>query len=164
MILHFFSFSIASGAMYVRRFYDENIQKVAINLAKEIHEEFIETLKRAPWMDDESREASIGKANAMKFHIGYPQELANDTLIDEYYKDMELQATDSYLLSMLRIQRFLKDREIIKLRKQVNKSDWIEHSTYLTEVNAFYSVFENSIRTLVNVFLYYFFVQFFRSR
>lgn len=122
---------------------------MAKSVAKEIHGEFIETLRRVSWLDDESRTAAIEKANAMKFHIGYPDALANDTILDEYYKDLELQ-TDSFLHSALHAQKFFNDREIDTLRKPVNKNDWIEHSLRLTSVDAFYSVVENSIRTLVN--------------
>lgn len=152
MIVNFVSsLPIATGAMYVRRFFDEKSRKMAINVAKEIHGEFIETLKQVPWLDDESRKAAIEKANAMKFHIGYPDALMNDTILDEYYKDLELQ-TDSFLHSVLRAQKFHTDREIAQLREPVNKNDWIEHSLRLTNVDAFYSVIENSIRTLVNFF------------
>lgn len=131
--------------MYVRRFFDEKSRKMAKSVAKEIHEEFIETLKEVSWLDDESRVAAIEKANAMKFHIGYPDALANDTILDEYYKDLEVQ-DDSFLQSALRATKFLSDREINTLRKPVNKNDWIEHSLRLTSVDAFYSVIENSIR------------------
>lgn len=126
---------------------------MAKSVAKEIHEEFIETLKQVSWLDDESREAAIEKANAMKFHIGYPDALANDTILDEYHKELELQA-DSFLQSALRATKFLADREISTLRKPVNKNDWIEHSLRLTSVDAFYSVIENSIRTSDHTFFF----------
>lgn len=141
----YFSLPIATAAMYVRQFLDEKSRKIAINVAHKIHEEFIETLKRVSWMDDESRNAAIEKANAMKFHIGYPDELMNDTMLDEHYKDLELQS-DSYFQSMLNAQKILMNREILQLREPVDKNDWIEHSLRLTHVDAFYSVVENSIQ------------------
>lgn len=144
-----FSLPLATGAMYVRQFFDEKSRKMAINVAKEIHEAFIETLKKVQWLDDESRTVAIEKANAMKFHIGYPDALMNDTILDEFYKDLELQP-DSFLHSMLYAQKFLTDRLIKLLYKPVDKNDWIEQSMRLTNVDAFYSLFENSIRMLAN--------------
>lgn len=123
---------------------------MAYNVVKKISEQFIETLKRTSWMDVESREASIKKLNAIEFHLGAnPKALMNDTLIDECYKDVELQTTDSYLFSMFRIQRFLDDQEIKKLRKPVNESDWINQlldvSHHVTEISALYRPDSNSI-------------------
>lgn len=141
----FCSFPVATGAMYVRQFFNEKSRKMAISVAKEIHAEFIESLKRVPWLDDESREKAIEKANSMKFYIGYPDALMNDTILDEYYAELELQS-DSFFYSMLNALKFLKLREINQLGKPVNKNDWIEHSMRLSKVDAFYSVIENSIR------------------
>lgn len=143
-----FSFPIATAAIYVRRFFDGKSRETAVNIAMKIHEQFIETLKQVTWMDEKSRMSAIEKANAMKFQIGYPDELMNDSLIDEYYNDLELQ-TDSFFHSMLRIRKFLEDRKILKLRKPVKKNDWIEFSLFTTSVNAAYYQQENSIRTLV---------------
>lgn len=131
--------------MYIRRFFDEKTQNMAINIAKEIYDEYIETLKRTPWLDDESRNAAIRKSNAMKFHIGYSEELTNDTLIDAYYKDVEMQATDSYLYSMFRVLRFLREQEIVNLRTPLNQIDWIKQASDWNIVNAQYSPIENSI-------------------
>lgn len=55
----FFSFPIATEAMYVRRFFNEETQDMAISMAKDIFDEYIETLKQTPWLDDKSRNASI---------------------------------------------------------------------------------------------------------
>lgn len=142
-----FSFPIATAAIYVRRFFDGKSKQTAVDIARKIHEQFIETLKQVSWMDEKSRVAAIEKAKAMEFYIGYPDALLNDTLIDEYYDDLELQ-TGSLLHSMFRVKNFLTNREIMKLRKPVNKNDWIEQRLRTTSVNAAYLVQENSIRTL----------------
>lgn len=141
----FFSFPIATEAMYVRRFFNEETQDMAISMAKDIFDEYIETLKQTPWLDDKSRNASIRKANAMKFRIGYSKELTNDTLIDEYYRGVEMQANDSYLHSMFRIRRFLKEQEIVYLRTPVNQIEWIQYAFDWNIVNAGFYPIDNSI-------------------
>lgn len=112
-------------------------------MAKDIHKEFIKTLQRVSWMDDESKKAAIKKAEAMVFHIGYPNELDDDSKLEDYYKDLELEP-DSLILSTLRIKTFLFDRKIKKLHIAVNKTDWETHSVS-SNVDAYYSLLENGI-------------------
>lgn len=117
-------------------------------LTKTIHQEFIETLKTVPWMDENSRTAAIVKANQMDFHIAYPDELVDDNKLEEYYRDLELQP-DSLIHSIGNIYKFFAIRSIRKLRQPVNKTNWETHSR-ATTVNAFYSLTENSIRKLIS--------------
>lgn len=118
-------------------------------MAKDIHKEFIKTLHRVSWMDDESRRAAIQKAEAMVFHIGYPNELNDNKKLEEYYRDLELEP-DSLIYSALRIKTFLWDRKINKLHTPVNKTDWETHSV-TSNVDAYYSLLENCIC----MFIYY---------
>lgn len=132
--------------MYIRRFLNDETQNMAISIAKDIFDEYIEILKQTSWLDDKSRKASIRKANAMKFHIGHSEELTNDTLIDAYYKGVEMQATDLYLHSMFRIRRFLKEQEIVYLGTPVNQIEWIRHASDWNIVNAGFHPIDNTIR------------------
>ncbi|XP_037025005.1 neprilysin-2-like [Bradysia coprophila] len=142
---------IAVSAIYVRKFFNEESRKMAVQVAKLIHDEFLQTLNRVPWMDETTRAAAISKANGMYFHIGYPDELLDDKKLDEHYKDLELQS-DSLLYSAMRIQKFNKDQKVRLLRIPVNKTDWVEHSIRTTKVGATYLVFENSIELPAAIF------------
>lgn len=128
----------------MRTYFNEEAKKGAANLVKSIHEEFLETLKHVPWMDETSRAAAIEKAHKMNYHIAYPNELADNSKLEEYYHGLELE-TDSLLNNVLRIRKFRGDHTISKLHTAVNKTDWETHS-FPTIVNAFYSLLENSIR------------------
>lgn len=113
-------------------------------LAKTIQDQFIETLRTVPWMDAESRSAAIIKANRMLLHIAYPDELVDTNKLEEYYRGLEL-TPDSLIQSLVQLHKFFEKRAINKLRKPINKIDWETHSK-ATQVNAFYSPTENSIR------------------
>lgn len=120
----------------------------AMQLAKAIQNQFIDTLRTISWMDDESRAEAIVKANRMVFHIAYPDELVDTNKLEEYYRDLELTSdspSDSLIHSLVLVRKFFEKRSIDKLRKPVNKVDWETHSK-ATLVNAFYSPTENSIR------------------
>lgn len=130
---------------------------MGINITKGIHNQFIETLNRATWMDIDSREASIEKAKAMIFDFGYPDELTNDTLINEYYTDLDFQETDSLLHIVLRIQRFSKNHEILKLQWPAKKYDWTDFE--MTDVRNQY--FQNGNRLRMMIRFFFIFIQYF---
>lgn len=130
---------------------------MGINITKEIHNQFIETLNRAAWMDIDSREASLEKAKAMKFLFGYSDELTNDTLINEYYKDLNFQETDSLFYIVLRIHRFSKNQEILKLRLPAKKYDWTDFE--MKEIRNQYYQNGNRLRMMIRFF--FIFIQYF---
>ncbi|XP_031626097.1 neprilysin-2-like [Contarinia nasturtii] len=135
---------ISVGALYVRRYFDEESKKAAVELVNSIREEFIKILRDVSWMDDETRAAAIEKAKSMTSHIAYPDELTNNNKLEEYYDGLELES-NTLLQNVLRI-RIFKDNHLIKgLRTPVNKTDWQTHTMPAT-VNAAYNPLENSIQ------------------
>ena len=87
--------------------------------------------------------SAIKKLNDMKSVVAYPKEYMNDSLIDEYYNNLEL-LSDQYLQNMLNIKRFNRHRAIRKLREPViDKDNWI--GNFIPIVNAFYNSLFNKI-------------------
>lgn len=125
---HFrFSLPISVGALYVRKYFNEESRQAAIELVENVRSEFIEILHTVPWMDEKTREEAIKKANALTKHIGYPNELADNNKLEEYYRNLEIEP-DNLLLNTLRLTVFSTDLAFNKLRKPVNKTDWETHS------------------------------------
>lgn len=139
-----FSLPISVGALYVRKFFNEESRSAAIELVDNIREEFIDILHKITWMDDATRNAAIEKAKALTKHIGYPNELADNKKLEEYYRELELEP-DNLLINVLRLNVFDTNYAFNKLREPVNKTDWVTHSKPAL-VNALYSSLENSIR------------------
>lgn len=111
---------------------------------KAIHEAMIKTLQTVPWMDRNTRIEAIEKAKRMHFHIAYPNELADNLKLDQYYKGLELLATNTYLQNILQTRKFNDRRYKATLRKPINNTDWESHSLS-AYVNAYYLFDENSI-------------------
>ena len=109
-----------------------------------IRKEFELLLNEVNWMDDETRESALNKLKAMSTHIGYPDEIMDNTKIEKYYENLEINE-NNYLQSVLNMNVFGTDYAFNKLRKPVNKTDWVTHARPAV-VNAFYSSIENSIR------------------
>lgn len=132
------------GALYVRKYFSDESRKAAIELVENIRDEFINILTEIDWMDEETRQEAIKKAKVLTPHIGYPNELADNNKLEEYYRNLEIEP-DNLLLNTLRLNVFNTDHSFSKLRKPVNKTDWETHSKPAV-VNAYYSALENSIR------------------
>lgn len=138
------SLSISVGAMYVRQYFNEDAKKNAIEMVADIRQEFTKILKKVDWMDAKTKASALDKAAGMSNHIAYPNELLDDKKLEEFYEKLEL-TSDNYLESILNLTLFGTEYSFSKLRKPVNKSDWITHGRPAV-VNAFYSSIENSIQ------------------
>lgn len=55
-----------------------------------IQDEFDDILHKTEWMDGETKKNAYKKSRMMKAIVGYPEELANDTLVTEHYKEVLL--------------------------------------------------------------------------
>lgn len=140
------------GALYVRKFFNEKSKHHAIEIVENIRSSFIEMIKKVTWMDDATKNAAVTKANALVAHIAYPEELVNDTKLEEYYKTLEMEE-DQYLLNALRLNQFKTAHIIKELFEPVDKDDWLTHSTPAM-TNAFYAALENSIREFLSLYLF----------
>jgi neprilysin len=142
------SLPVATSALYVKNFFKRESRDAAVEMVEAIKEEFQSILKSVPWMDETTRESAMEKAKVMVTHIGYPNELMDDSKIEKYYKNLALDE-NKYFESILNISRFDGHKTLKGLWKPVNKSDWETHS-YVAMVNAFYNGGENSIRELTH--------------
>lgn len=144
-ISRFFSLSISAAAIYVRKYFNEESKEKVTTLANSIRIEFLEMLKNLQWMDESTRKHAIRKANAMNFHIGYPDELTNDDKLNEHYHGLKLQ-TDSIFHSTLSIRKFNQNHRSAEYRLPIDRNDWRDLSIRAALVNAFNIEQHNSIR------------------
>lgn len=138
------SLPIAVSALYVRNFFKKESRDNALEMVELIKDEFQNILKSVSWMDETTREASLEKAKKMTTHIGFPDELMNETKLIEYYENLTIDETN-FFESMVKISQFDSNKVLRSLRKIINKNDWETHGN-VAVVNAYYSSSENSIR------------------
>lgn len=81
----FFSLPIAAGALYVRKYFNEEARQNAIEMVADIRAEFEEILKKVDWMDEHTRKNALDKAKSMATHIAYPDELLDNKKLEEFY-------------------------------------------------------------------------------
>lgn len=134
---------IAISSMYVKNHFKSDSKGLAMEMVGYIRREFTNILEEVDWMDDETRQEAKEKANAISSYIGYPDELLNDTLIEELYSGLDLKRAQ-YFENILHLRKWSTDYSFRQLRKPNLKVDWRKHARAAT-VNAFYNSLDNSI-------------------
>lgn len=82
--------SIAAGALYVRKYFNEDARKNAMEMVSDIRSEFMKILQNVDWMDDITKKNALEKAAAMTSHIAYPDELLSDSKLEQFYSSVSV--------------------------------------------------------------------------
>jgi len=135
---------MALSSLYVKHHFDPDSKKQAVTLVQYLQKEFRRILQNEiDWMDSKTRASAIKKLDNFKTYIGYPDQLLNDTLVDEYYELLTINP-DEYYKNVFSYNKFVTDKSYNKLRELNDKEDWKKHSIAAT-VNAFNYLDDNSI-------------------
>lgn len=137
------NFLISTGALYVRNYFDNTKKKLIENIVDDIRYQFNGILNNIDWMDEVTKKNAIDKAATMKYRIAYPNEFLNDTIINEFYKNLEL-SDDNFLLDVLKLKLFERNYFYGKLRDSVDKNDWRDFENPAA-VNAQYLPVSNTL-------------------
>jgi predicted metalloendopeptidase len=124
----------ALGQEYVKRAFTpeakQRMQAMVTNLLAAFHDRLL----AADWMSDETRKAALAKLAAFGQKIGYP-----DKWID--YSRLQI-ARDSYAANVIRAGEFEQWRDLNKIGKPVDKTEW---GMSPPTVNAYNNFFRNEI-------------------
>ena len=96
------------------------------------------------WMDPETKKRAHRKLSTIKEYIGYPEEILNNTALEELYEGLEVKP-ETYFQNGIGMSIWSTNYHWKKLRETVDKTDWKRHANPAV-VNAFYSSIENSIQ------------------
>lgn len=132
---------MAVGAMFVRKYFDENSKKDTLDMTHELQQSFREIINSTDWIDAPTKALSEEKLNAMSLRIGYPDFLLSHEELNKIYKDLEIDP-NKYFENTLAVLVHLTRTEQSKLGEPVNKTTWF---TAPAIVNAYYSRNKNQI-------------------
>ncbi|KAJ6637130.1 Neprilysin-4 [Pseudolycoriella hygida] len=132
---------MAVGAMFVRKYFDENSKKDTLDMTHELQQSFREIINSTEWIDGPTKTLSEEKLNAMSLRIGYPDFLLSHEELNKIYKDLEIDPS-KYFENTLNVLVHLTRTEQAKLGEPVNKTTWF---TAPAIVNAYYSRNKNQI-------------------
>ncbi|KAF2352626.1 Peptidase M13 N-terminal domain [Trinorchestia longiramus] len=132
---------MAVGALFIRDNFNQESKATALEMIHTLRDAFSELLEENEWMDDETRAVAREKANAMNEKIGYPDMLTDSQLLSQEYENLTI-LEDDYLGNIFRFMEFKANKNLGRLRQEVNKSKW---STAPAVLNAFYNPNFNDI-------------------
>ncbi|XP_016836925.1 neprilysin-2 [Nasonia vitripennis] len=135
-------FSISLSALYVRRYFNKEIQENVLALVQNVKNQFRKMLEEVDWMDNDTKETALDKIDAMDVFVGYSDELFDDLKIDKYYEDLDINY-GSYLKSAFNISLFFTKQYYASLRGPVNKKDWKDNKNAAI-INAYYYLQKNT--------------------
>ncbi|RNA01619.1 endothelin-converting enzyme-like 1, partial [Brachionus plicatilis] len=106
-------------------FESENVLKVE-ELIKYLRNEFKNLIYQSSWMDEKSKRFSIERINSLKFKIGYPKYIFNDSLISNEYLKYNFSNSNRSFFQNEIFRRFfnLKDN-FAYLNKERNENIWL---------------------------------------
>ncbi|KAG4067966.1 hypothetical protein HA402_010652 [Bradysia odoriphaga] len=138
-------YPIAFGALYVRKHFNAAAKEIAQEMVDNIQAEFKIMLTEIDWMDTETMEGAIEKANTIRSEIGFADELLQDSAIEEYYANEAVTVVENaYFESIRTLNRASALRHNKRLHEDVNRGEWSSHVAPAI-VNAYYSSLENRI-------------------
>uniref|UniRef100_A0A182XVN2 Uncharacterized protein n=1 Tax=Anopheles stephensi TaxID=30069 RepID=A0A182XVN2_ANOST len=132
---------MAVGAMFVRRYFDENSKRDTLTMTHELQEAFREILDRTSWIDAPTRRLAEQKVNAMSLRIGYPDFILDTSQLNARYATLQIHP-DRYFENTLNVLSHIRRTDQEKLGQPVNKTAW---HTAPAVVNAYYSRNKNQI-------------------
>lgn len=95
-------------------------------------------------MDEVTRKSAIEKVAVITSHIGYPDELLDDSKLEEFYEKLRFDENATYLENIMDVNLFNKEYSFSQLRKPVDKTDWVLYAD-VAVINAGYYPPQNSM-------------------
>ncbi len=124
----------AMGKMYVQQAFPPASKQAVLDILHAIRGALKDDLSTLAWMSPATRAAAQKKLDLMEERIGYPDKWRD-------YSTLSI-GRDSYLANVMASETFLQKRELDKIGKPVDKSEW---SMTPPTVNAYYSSQRNNI-------------------
>lgn len=130
----------ALGSLFVKKTFDGKSKPDAENMIREVKDAFINILKEASWMDDETRAKAEEKAEKITNMVGYPDYIVNKTALTDKYAKLEI--TRDYFGNAIKFNKWNLIETLQKLDKPVDKMKW---GMTPPTINAYYAPTKNQI-------------------
>ncbi|CAF1039974.1 unnamed protein product, partial [Didymodactylos carnosus] len=133
----------AVSKLYIKEYFDENARNQSFEMINDIRSSFTEMLNQSTWMDAESRNKAIEKAQAIDQKVGYPDYLGsnNNTKLEEDYAEYNFNS--SYIKNVIKLLEIKAQEDFRSLHEPVDRKAW--GNTAPSVVNAFYEPSRNQI-------------------
>ncbi|VDM63455.1 unnamed protein product [Angiostrongylus costaricensis] len=113
-----------SGALYVKNAFSEETKNATLEMINDLQEAFHDILIENDWIDDVTKAKALDKARHMLRHIGYPDFILDDRKLDEYYKGLSIEESDSYSEMVGKLTRWSIEFNFKRLLKPVDRAEF----------------------------------------
>jgi len=124
----------ALGQLYVKRYFNEDAKKRVLVLVNNLQKAFENRINHLDWMSDSTKHKAVEKLYAITKKLGYPDKWRN-------YDKVQI-SRNKYFENILYIKQDGWQREITRLNKPVDRSEW---STTPSTVTAYYNPSANEV-------------------
>uniref|UniRef100_A0A1I7Z1Z2 Peptidase_M13 domain-containing protein n=1 Tax=Steinernema glaseri TaxID=37863 RepID=A0A1I7Z1Z2_9BILA len=114
----------ATSALYARKYVSKRVIDEVTKMAEAVKAAMMDMLHRT-WMKGGIQLQSYGKLSYMKFNIGYPEWIMDNSALDEYYKDLKIENYFGYSYIVDHILRFQLRKEFDLLGARVDRERFI---------------------------------------
>jgi putative endopeptidase len=128
----------AVGKLYVAEAFPPEAKQKALEMVGDLKLAMADRIKNLDWMSDTTKQRALQKLSKFTVKIGYPDKWPDYTNL-EVSRDPE---KGSFFQNVLNAQRFRMEKEIAKLGKPVDRSEW---GMTPQTVNAYYNPQFNEI-------------------
>ncbi|XP_043277627.1 neprilysin-2-like [Venturia canescens] len=115
---------LAISGVYARKYTDEESRNNVIEMAKTINEMASEKWSQGEWLDNKTKTTGIEKSKRLTLHIGYPDELMNDTKLEKYHESLKFDE-ENFFENMKKLSAFDLDKHYKLLREPITEDDSI---------------------------------------
>ncbi len=106
----------AVGRLYAAEYFPPQAKRRAVEMVQHIRAAFRERIKQLDWMSEKTKKQALKKLAAMTLKIGYPDKWKD-------YSKLTLKR-DSFILNALRVSAFEFQRDLKKIGKPVDRTEW----------------------------------------
>ncbi|PFX29586.1 Endothelin-converting enzyme 1 [Stylophora pistillata] len=144
---YYHGLTFALGYIYVTNAFDSEVIPLIQEMMSTIRKTFRDETSRDDWIDEQTRQKIIEKEKAMKNNVGFPKLCSNETLLNEYYKDVNI-SRSNYLRNAMDVTKWRRRSQFSILKTPVDKEQWYFGPQL---VNAFYLPNRNEINILAGI-------------
>ncbi|RWS23925.1 Neprilysin-1-like protein [Leptotrombidium deliense] len=137
-------FRVAMNYWYMKTFVGKESMHDLKGFLKTIKSALTLTINTNKWMQEKTKQAAQLKLNKMLNYIASPSEIKDDNQLDDYYKYTGTISNENYAYAFKKMSKWIKHDELTKLRETSDKEVALP-----SEVNAFYSHYDNKIQILI---------------
>ena len=125
------------GSIYTKKYFTEKEKQDVTSMIGEIMQDYRIRLSGADWLSEQTRATAIGKLDAMKIRVGYPEKYRID------WDNVDVSASKPFIENVITVMQEQRKMNLSLDGKKVDSGVWDNMNA--NTVNAFYDSSDNSI-------------------